>query len=428
MKQRFRKSLYRFLKSDGLTVIFSGIILFLLIVFVLLSGKRNIDSLIDVTIFSSIVVAMILNSLSGLGSRWLINWLEDDAKLTTEYDLLMSKYQADMYSYSNHMAQAQNLAVWKKGKNLATPQIRFPVISYIQLSGCPLEIQDNNLMYQLPDQVQDHFDEIFSSHSTSHVYNQLNIRVDDWTMEGRTFRMYTSRTTYYNSLVTNRAMDYQWSNGVTIRDILEYGPFPHTLSESKLSNHLGFNGFVISSDDYIPFVKRSNHMSVGKNTYGTSVSASLKVKYALEGGQELNLQGLSNAILREVQDELKIPPSALEEFVCSKNVIAAYRDLVEGGKPQLLVCLKSLWSKECIQQHFSDAMSAKKNANASLLEDGSMLVWIHRNELPMLCLGQNMMIHHGKIYPMTHSAAASVGMFVEYLIRTRDNYGSGGDA
>lgn len=426
MKQRFRKALYRFLKSGGLTVIFSGIILTILVTFLLLGGKQNIDSLIDVTIFSSIVVAMVLNSLSGLGSKWIINRLEDHVKLTTEYDLLMSKYQADMYSYSNHMAQAQNLAELKKGKGPVTTQIRFPIIGYTQLSDCQLEIQDSSHMYQLPDQVKDHFDEIFSSHSTSRVYNQLNIRVDDWTMEGRTFRMCTSRTTYYNSLVTNRAMDYQLSNGVTIRDILEYGPFPHPLSESKLSNHLGFNGFVISSDDYIPFVKRSNHMSVGKNTYGTSVSASLKVKYALEDGQELNLQGLSNAILREVQDELKIPSSALEEFECCKNVIAAYRDLVEGGKPQLLVWLKSLWSKERIQQHFADAMSPKKKTNASLLEDGSMLVWIHRSELPMLCLGQNMMIHNGKSYPMTHSAAASVGMFAEYLIRTCDNHSSEG--
>lgn len=418
MKQQLRKDLYRFLQNGGLTVVFSGMILCMLIVFLLITGNRNMDSLMDITIFSSIVVAMVLNSLSGLCSKWLLNWLEDDIKLTTEYDRLMSKYQADMYSYSNHMADAKNLAVWEKEKNRPTPQVRFPVIEYIQLLQCQVEIQDSTHMYQLPEQIKDHFDEIFSAHNTSHIYNQFNIRVDSWALDGNTFRICTSRTTYFNSLVTNRAMDYQWSNGVTVRDMLEYGPFPHTLMESQLSNHLGFNGFVISSDDYIPFVKRSNHMSVGKNTYGTSVSASLKAKYALEGGPELNLQGLSNAIIREIQDELKIPPAAMEEFAYHKNLIAAYRDLVEGGKPQLLVCLKSLWSKDRIHQNFVDFMSQKRKNNANLLEDGSMLVWIHRSELPMLCLGQNMMIHHGKIYPMTHSAAASVGMFVQHLTST----------
>lgn len=45
-------------------------------------------------------------------------------------------------------------------------------------------------------------------------------------------------------------------NEMTVRDILQYGPFIPELGESQLSNHLGFNGFIVTSDDMVPLVKR----------------------------------------------------------------------------------------------------------------------------------------------------------------------------
>ena len=72
---------------------------------------------------------------------------------------------------------------------------------------------------------QEHFDELFSAHDTSNVYNQLNIRVKSWEQEGETFQLQTMRTTYFDSLVTNRAMDFRWQSGQTIRDLCAYGRF-----------------------------------------------------------------------------------------------------------------------------------------------------------------------------------------------------------
>ena len=77
--------------------------------------------------------------------------------------------------------------------------------------------------------------------------------------DDNTFKFVTGRTTYYNSLVTNRAMDYSLTDGISVRELLECGPMVHSLKNSSLSNHLGFNGFVESSDGSIMLVYRKKN-------------------------------------------------------------------------------------------------------------------------------------------------------------------------
>ncbi len=98
-----------------------------------------------------------------------------------------------------------------------------------------------------------------------------------------------------------------------------------------MSNHLGCNGIIVTSDKRTILIKRSKSVSIGKSTYATSVGASIKAKYALDGHQTFSLPGLKHAILREIEDELKIPAEHITDLL----FLAAYRDLVEGGKPQL---------------------------------------------------------------------------------------------
>ena len=56
----------------------------------------------------------------------------------------------------------------------------------------------------------------------------------------------TEWTTYYASLVTNRVADFYISEGISIRELYESGPWMKALCDSQLSNHLGFNGFIES--------------------------------------------------------------------------------------------------------------------------------------------------------------------------------------
>lgn len=277
-------------------------------------------------------------------------------------------------------------------------------------------------MYQLPEIIQYEFGHIFKAHASSKIYNQMNIRVRDWEEKDGNFIIKTNRTTYYNSLVTNRAMDYKWKDGITNRDLFGYGPFISNLSDSEMSNHIGFNGFIISNDDKIPLIKRNSKVSIAKGTYAPSIAASLKVKYALNENREFDLNGLYNGIVKEIEDELKIKESELESFELERNIIAAYRDMLEGGKPQLLIYVRTTkTSDEIIKDFINDKNKDKKhktnkgNIEMQMLEDGTKFEWIHKKRLKELAISSGYIIHKGEKFKMVPSSSASILMLRNHL-------------
>ncbi len=410
MKKKISKRIYSIVKGGGINAFIAAIIILLIFIKTHLIDNNKIE-LIDWTILTSIVIVLIVETISNAIKTLLMNKLEDSIKLTTDYKKLASKYVEPVITYDNSCAAEINKKKLKKGE---TDQVDIPVICEYKLRNCTIEINDSNNLYTLPDIVKEHYDELFSAHATSNIYNQLNIRVDGWKNENNRFTLNTSRTTYFDSLVTNRAIDFVLSNGLTLRDKLEFGPFLNPLERSKLSNHIGFNGFIESADNYIVFVKRSKQLSIGKGTYGNSIGASLKTKYALDSSGCFTKEGLINGIFHEIQNELHIPQNALEEFSIEKHLISAYRDMVEGGKPQFLFFLRSTWSKDKIEENFS--IEHKKNKKKwEILEDGTKFLWISKNELQKLAILPNKIIHQGKAYHMMPSASASVIMLLDYL-------------
>lgn len=331
------------------------------------------------------------------------NHKEDMEKLTTDYKGLVNRY----YDDQERMVRTADL----NGK-----EVILPVVVDAWTYGRDFRIEDSRNEYQLPPAAAGHFDELFSAHSTSNVYNNTNIRVDDWGIEKNEFVLHTSRTTYFNSLVTNRAMDYKLSNGITMRDLFECGPSIHPLSDSVLSDHLGFNGFVISSDGYIVLVKRSGNVSIGKRTVGDSIGGSLKVKYALNHGC-FTVEGLVNGIVREIKDELSIDAGDLETLIPERNIIAAYRDLVEGGKPQLFIVIKAKISRERIQNQFDDTV--QQSDNSKLERDGNQLIWITASDLFQIRCSTDHIHYKGTNYPMVPSAIACFIIYRNYLKEKR---------
>lgn len=410
MKKKISKCLYSIVKVGGINALIAAIIILLIFIKTHFIDNNKIE-LIDWTILTSIVIVLIVETISNAIKTFIMNKLEDSIKLTTDYQKLTSKYVEPCITYDNSHSAEINKKKLKKGE---MGQVNIPVICEYKLRNCTLKINDSTEPYTLPDIAKEHYDELFSAHATSSIYNQLNIRIDKWEKENTSFTLTTSRTTYFDSLVTNRAIDFVLSNKLTLRDWLEFGPFLNPLEKSKLSNHIGFNGFIESADNYIVFVKRSTRLSIGKGTYGNSIGASLKTKYALDSSGRFTTEGLINGILHEIQNELHIPQNALEEFSIEKHLISAYRDIVEGGKPQFLFFLRSTWSKDEIEKNFS--MEHKQNNKKwELLEDGSKLLWIAKNELHKLAILPNKIIHQGKAYHMMPSASASVIMLLDHL-------------
>ena len=287
-----------------------------------------------------------------------------------------------------------------------------PVILEARLYDKKIEIEDHpEKNYSLPEIIEKHYEDLFSAHVTSKIYNNTNIRVDEWGCVGddNTFKFVTGRTTYYNSLVV------------------------HSLKNSSLSNHLGFNGFVESSDGSIMLVYRKKNVSIAKRTYSDSVGASLKVKYALDETYTFTIDGLENGIIEEIKDELGIEKDTLEAVQNTSGLkyvqlIAAYRDMLEGGKPQLLFYAKTSMSQGEIEAAFYERNNQIKKApgqygsdadKKEMETDGDKLVWISVRELPdwdvysdgIRCR-KNGKEEYLKMVP---SASACVEMLKEYM-------------
>ena len=80
----------------------------------LLLGKDDLE-LIDWTIFFSIIATFLLEWSTGILKKFLLNKLEDNAKLETDYNNIFSKYcDVNFIEYDNGNATPTNIEVLKK--------------------------------------------------------------------------------------------------------------------------------------------------------------------------------------------------------------------------------------------------------------------------------------------------------------------------
>ena len=427
--KKFLIKTYKFINKGGVEVLICGIIAIIIILFVKNNHNRLFD-ILDFTIIFSIIGTVFIGVITMGLKKILLSNIEDYLKLNSNYTELINIYsgsKSNMITYTINSNLYDNREYKIGLKKLKCKEVNgeikfvFPVI-LIKLctEEIEYEVKDSKNKYELPDWIKEHYDEIFAAHEGSDTYNQLNIRLDKVKItNNNTIEFCTSRTTYYSSLVTNRAMDFRLKNSLTVRDMFAYGPFVPQLEQSDLSNHLGFNGFIESSDGEIALVKRGKNVSIGKNTIANSIGASLKSKYAInEYDGEVTIEGIEKAIKMEIKDELGIKYEKIE-FSLKKNIIAIYRDLVEGGKPQLLFYIHM---KKCTKDDINDAFEEKKNKKKeakNVIEknkiDGNKIICIKRKDLKQMFISRTLVVIEGKKYDIMPSASAALVMLLEYM-------------
>ena len=429
-RKRHEEAVYTIIMDNTVLVAVGAAALLVIVLFAGFDFDK--EDLIDYKAIATVIMTGIFGLLIMVWRNHKINRLEDAIKLSQDYEALLSTYSAETekdrwYKHDNSGMDENNIYALmpKEREHLAGDGyvVKFPVVIDADLQNRQICIDDSKEMYQLPQEIKGFETELFKSHDTSHLYNQLNVRVNDWELLGDDFIIHTGRTTYFYSMVTNRAMDYRLSNEMTARSILQYGPFVPPLRESRLSNHLGFNGFIITSDRKIPLVKRKGNLSIGKDTYGPSVGASLKTKYCLDENMHFTFEGLLNGIRKEMQDELKLTKDVTDGFN-GEYIICAYRDIVEGNKPQLLFYYPVDLSEPEITSVFKKELMKKKKilrksgtVETEEAEDGTKLRWLSLDDLDSILYTQHSIIYKGTEYPSVPSATVSLLIVKDYLER-----------
>lgn len=374
-KQKYNK--YYFFKnkftSENIRIMIFCLIILIIIINSIRDKTFSLSSLVDLKLLSSIILLFFSDWIANSVNRIIQNKYEDFVKLTNDYHLLVDKYKFS------------NLVVFRP--DVYSLKLPYEIVMEVN-SDNKVEIHDNKQKYyELPKQICNISDYIFDVHKGSVVYNNINIRLDDFKCHNNIIELYTSRTHYYDSLITNRACDLELKDGRSIREIFEPGPYIKPFNITKMSNHIGFNGIVRTSDGYIPLIMRSRDVSIAKGVLATSLSASLKSKYAIDKQtHEFTLFGLASAIRNEIFDEIGIDLSSVSDDEIIKSIRYFYRDLVECGKPQFYVYLNLPYSKDDIKVNFYKANNGKEDQELNSKElvmkkDGNEILFFKDEDL-----------------------------------------------
>ena len=417
--------------NNGYAVyIIMTVIVFIFLIIAVISHKLGVTDVIEFSAFSAVLLEGTLIALSNALCKKLAKKVEDPSKLSTDYVSLVydlySKSQDKMLETGNSITRID-----KKGQEIVEKEL-MPITFEGWIHDKKIIIEDRaSYDYKLPDMIIRYYEKLLNAHRSSNTYNNINIRIDSWSVEEGLFKIHSSRTTYYNHLVTNRAMDYELDKGITVRTLFECGPYINNLENSLLSNHLGINGFVISSDGYVVFIKRGDNISVGKDVWENSVSASLKTKYSLDSQNRFSYSNMVNGILSEIEDELFIIPEQLTGSGSSTEkikLISAYRDLVEGGKPHFMFYTICAMKKEDIKKCFNDGkvnLKGERRKASSYTKKKELDMQIDGKEIDFILLDDlcnhthinmdKITVNDKEVYPMLPSYASCILMLKNYF-------------
>ena len=301
--------------------------------------RDNVIQEIFITALSIIAVA-VFAMVAGKCIQHIMRKIEDLIKLNPDYKELLSQYESSRQVF---------LTIQKEEGEYSFPEEIVAVKR--KTEPFKLELEDTpGKYYKLPNILEHHFEENILAHSESRTYNNYLIRVDQCVKSETGTKLYTSCTTFFDSLATNRAMDYIWKDGLSIRKMLTMGKRIQSLDRMPLSNHLGVNVIIKSKDDYILCILRGEEASISKNKYSISCGAAVVAEDCKEASETFTLEKLDEKILHLIEKEVDIKP---KEYVFDReeNILAFYRDWVEGGKPQLLAHIEvSLDRKEMMER------------------------------------------------------------------------------
>lgn len=411
MKKRVLKFLSKFFSKPLVKV---GFYIFGILVILFISGvfedfQTSLDKIISI-LSAQETISVFLAGILSLGMAKLLKkcdyYLEESLKIDDDHHKIITKYSGHEKkeiekdeNYSNKTGVFMSIShiktlskkelknkekdIYSKAyknneqdiKNFKTGKLYLPSVNvFTNVKGdTRIVFKDSPDFHSLPSFVIEHADELLSAHKNSQKRNNNTIRLNDFYYDGKTLTLDTMRSTYYHMLITNRCMDYDFSNGLSIRDLYEYDKYISPLYKSKLGNQIGINGLIISKDGYILVEKRDHNKTTWKNKFAQSISLALKEDEVKLNKNKIlgdtykdannNLKGI---IEKTIKTNFALTPDEYEEFSLEKNFLGLARDVLEGGKPNLYFYVVTKYdAKELAKKLKENAGNADVNSALS---------------------------------------------------------------
>lgn len=310
-----------FFKKDHLPkyLVQLGLFIIWLIIFLVWAAEEVISNVVG-TVVGFLFTTILLYIIKVLFAYW-----EDVLKVTDD-----TAYILDIYNGSPD---------YRKTLTLNDTSVTFAYADNLVNTGYNFHVEDApEKFFELDEFIMNNYTAIFSAHSNSAKVNSTTIRLDDFRVEGKDCTFYLSRSTVFNHLVTNRAIDFVLFDGVSLRSVYEYGPKITPYNRSKMSNHVGINALVFLSDGRLLVPRRNNKSTISKNQITSSIA--VKLEFPRDKSEVITAEYLMRGnIIESLSSRLKIRPEDLDVSQIDIQFLGFGQNLYEAGKPQLYYCV-----------------------------------------------------------------------------------------
>lgn len=382
----------------------------------------DLHDYLDITVFTAAIAILLIDFFIVTIINFASMKREDSLKTTDDYRALIKKYPLDrkygyFYEFNNTKLNKVPTKIRMKFYNdddnfdFYEKQV-FPVWQLADCRGKEVVLRDSEEVFQMNESLKENLNILNEVHKNSNIYNNKNIRLDNVTEDGNRVILKTSRTTYFDFCASNRMIDYVHKNKRTIRNDLLYGPLFPSLSQSPLSNLLGFNCSVISSDGYLIFIKRGSKVSIEKNKLGLGVQASIKYMYthAEEGKKIIDMEDIYRSVEMEFLDELGVTLESPEKI--NNKLVDVYYDYVEG-KPQLY--FEVFLDEKDKNSSLKDISAYVSRKDKSMTKDGNSVIAIPLDRAENIYVSPFALAYENQYYSMVPSASYCAARFLENI-------------
>lgn len=282
---------------------------------------------------------------------------EDRNKVTEDYKLIKETYtKEDLRQHLNFMDGTHIEFAYKGRAN---------IIKSIEVED------DNDKFYNPTDVMSSNYVKLFNAHRGSFKKNVHTVRIDDVKEENDSLKIQTSRSTYFNHLVSNRVMDFPFAKSLTLRSLYEPGPDITPLRNSVFSNHLGIIGIIKTTDNFYILNKRSKTGSTSKDLLVTPVA------FGLTAGvkEKVTSDYITERVKFKANERLKESKEDHTDYVTNIIQVGYGRDLYEAGKPHFFYLIEISLSKDEYLQRFYN-----KNCTKHIIDYNSKAIAIKASE------------------------------------------------
>ena len=336
------QKLKKLVGSKALPVAIGASIVFVICLFELIPGI-SFSNIFKIDVVLSVGLVTIITWVVSLLEKMINRRIEEKIKLNGNYK--------------------ENIKRYSKEKVFERRKKKYPLVEICpKIDSIEVTISEKST-YEFDPVIVHYMGELMSAHKTSKFKNKPTYRIEDYSYENDHLKVSLSLSDDYKNLLTNRVMDFELQDHITVRDVFEPGPRLNSFENSKLCNSFGFNFIVRTKDGYYSMVKKTNKNPTNK--YKISHLSSQLVTHFNDNDDkyEGRIKQLTyNALITNFNYPKGYKDENIYNIIKDEDIhyVGLFRNLIEGGKPELCYILDLELTRDELVARFNEATDKEK--------------------------------------------------------------------